>query len=90
MINIARLEGLLERIQSLLLLGEVDNWAKSFEKFRSQLYSEPDLTCAEIRRIYGGSGSFNDVVLYSNGQPLVKENDELLSLKSELYDLCYA
>lgn len=40
-----------------------------------------------IKRMFGGMGSFNDLVLYNNGQVAVAENDLLSTLREELFDL---
>lgn len=42
----------------------------------------------KIMNLYGGMGSFNDIILEKNGKPLIKENDEFHKLKQELYEKC--
>lgn len=41
-----------------------------------------------IRLVYGGMGSFSDLVLHKDGKPLQVENDELEKLKNELFNEC--
>jgi hypothetical protein len=38
-----------------------------------------------LKKLYGGMGSFNDIVLHKNGIPLIRENDELDDLRHKLY-----
>jgi len=73
----------------LLRFGSRDDWASALEKFRGEVGNSPNATAARILSMYGGMGSLNDLVLYRNGQPLVAENVELDSLRSELYQLCH-
>ncbi|QND84420.1 Uncharacterized protein ChrSV_2193 [Chromobacterium vaccinii] len=46
-------------------------------------------TSGKILSMYGGMGSLNDLILYKDGQPLVKENVELDSLRVKLHTLCH-
>jgi hypothetical protein len=39
-----------------------------------------------LKGLYGGMGSFNDIVLHKNGIPLIQENDELDGLRHMLYN----
>jgi hypothetical protein len=50
---------------------------------------EPLSTISKILSIFGGVGSFGDVILYRDGQPLIAENDELYHLRTALYALCH-
>ncbi|MEK8181232.1 hypothetical protein WMW71_12845 [Flavobacterium buctense] len=75
-------------IEIYKLLNEVGeiHWAKSFKIFISELEESEDKSIyRKIISIYGGMGSFNDLVLYKNGILCRKENDELAKLRSELY-----
>ncbi|MDQ1211385.1 DUF6966 domain-containing protein [Pantoea anthophila] len=75
-----------EVIRLLLDNGEV-NWARYFEQCLKQLDDEYHEGIYNIRTAYGGMGSFNDLVLHSNGHPLIKENDQLEKLRKELYKI---
>jgi len=44
----------------------------------------------DILSLYGGMGSLNDLVLYIEGVPDVKINDEFDVLRAAVYDLCYS
>ncbi|WP_423244526.1 DUF6966 domain-containing protein [Enterobacter kobei] len=34
-----------------------------------------------MKKLYGGMGTFNDIVLHNNGIPLIRENDGLDDLR---------
>lgn len=42
----------------------------------------------KIMGLYGGMGSFNDIVLEKEKEILLKENEEFHKLKQELYTKC--
>lgn len=43
-----------------------------------------------ILKIYGGMGSFSDVLIFSKGECLRKECDELNALRTKLFKQCEA
>lgn len=86
--NIKKIEASLSRIVDLLIFGENYEWARALKRFENEIENTPDATSSKILSIFGGMGSFNDIVLYKNGQPLIPENNELFELRSILYDLC--
>jgi hypothetical protein len=84
-------EQIAARLRKLIaLLGGAGSprWANALTKALHELPSDPRAAKAQIIASFGGMGSLNDVVLYRDGQPLARENDELDSLRSELYELC--
>lgn len=74
-------------IVEILLDNDEVSWAKYFKRCEIQLDDDYEEGVYNIRRAYGGMGSFNDLVLHKNGLPLKKENDKLDQLRHELYDL---
>jgi len=85
----APINSLLREIADLLAKHNESEWARSFERFADEYDDSPDSTKGRIRSVYGGMGSFNDVILHGpNGIPLGPENDELDRLRSELYAKC--
>lgn len=58
------------------------------DQFRLQEASDPEGAKSAILSVFGGAGSFNDVILYRDGQPLTAENTRLEALRDELYTLC--
>jgi hypothetical protein len=88
--DIARMKTVLEKIVTLLRSGGCEDWAATMEKLSPEIEENPEFATSQILALYGGMGSFNDIVLCSNGRPLVEKNDELDGLRRELYDLCYS
>ncbi|WP_415896099.1 DUF6966 domain-containing protein [Neptuniibacter sp. PT34_22] len=84
-------EDIYETLEKTILLlknnGE-KNWAKSLERCQKELNNDSVYVCNKILSMYGGMGSFNDIVLYKDGQPLMKENELLDDLKTDLYHMC--
>lgn len=87
--NINKMEVVMARMIEILDANGDNNWASALEKLRKQMAVDPSFVSAQIRGMYGGMGSLNDVVLYKNGQPLVMENNEFDDLRTELYGLCH-
>ncbi|MFJ3485579.1 DUF6966 domain-containing protein [Pseudomonas sp. NPDC090202] len=78
----------LQRIAQLLRDFEEHSWAQSFEALKHELATDPSHTAWKITRLYGGAGSFSDLVLHQNRVAPRLENDELAQLRSALYGLC--
>lgn len=57
-----------------------------------QLYAtadeDPDYFIDNVKSLFGGMGTLNDVVFSINGKPLQTENDELEMLREQLYKQC--
>lgn len=82
---------IVEKIIELLVSVGENNWADAFKSFRQRLGNSDSVNLETLRsemlRIYGGMGSFNDLVLYDQGQPLVMENQALDKFRRELFEL---
>lgn len=87
--NIKIIKDLLLRLTALLRGAGQLEWADRMALYGAQLDSDPEGTVAQVRRLYGGMGSLNDIVLYKDNRPLVRENTELDALRTELYDACH-
>jgi hypothetical protein len=73
-------------IADLCKRNESEDWAGCFYLFVDKLENEEwSIVKRKIISVYGGMGSFNDLVLHRNCVPLWKENDELQRLRSKLY-----
>lgn len=82
---------LLEEAERLLLLGNEDKWAKSLRNLNEEYGSTPEGTRGRILVLFGGAGSFSDVVLYSSeGSVLIEETTKLSSLRTEIHAACRA
>lgn len=86
--NLNDVEVILTRMIELLRVGAFDDWAVVLEKIKSDFEVDPKYASLKLLSMYGGMGSLNDVVLYRGGQPLVMENNELDSLRTQLYEFC--
>lgn len=80
-----------ERVQRLIDLldqhGE-ESWGAALRNLISEYDSNPDEVKANIRRLYGGMGSFNDIVFQDKNGALGPENNELDRMRSELFAAC--
>ena len=81
-----RIEELLHDISTLLTSCGQANWGSVFNGYHATYPSNPEATARKILSVYGGMGSFNDVVLYTDGQVAVAENNRLDCMRKELYE----
>lgn len=88
MTDIKRAGKILERIEELLRLGAPVTWIETTKSIKQELLISPAFAIRDILAMYGGIGSFNDIILYKNGQPLISENIEFDDLRTQLYQLC--
>jgi hypothetical protein len=72
-------------IANVLSSNDEELWAKTFEKLGSELDFDCESSIQSLKNLYGGMGSFNDVVLHKDGIPLIRENDKLDDLRHTLY-----
>ncbi|MBN6716539.1 DUF6966 domain-containing protein [Pseudomonas capsici] len=79
---------ILEEMATLLDMAGISDWAEAIRRAGSNDESEASILYNTVLRMYGGSGSLNDIVLYFGGKVLVRENDKFDELRSELYKLC--
>ncbi len=77
----------IERMATLLELGGYTEWSASVFKLAKKYSIDPESTKHTFRNLYGGMGSLNDLVLYSNEKVLMSENDELDQLRGDLFKL---
>ena len=78
----------LEKISTLVRICSEESWAAGFLRLSQEFADAPQATKDKIVSLYGGMGSFNDLVLYRDGKLLLSENNELDQLRSELFQLC--
>jgi hypothetical protein len=84
----SRIPEILAELSTLLRRADQADWAKACERLASEYGHDPNETRRTILAMYGGMGSFNDVVLYQGGAVLVAENDALDRLRSLLHREC--
>lgn len=88
--DIRAIQEVLVQLEDVLRRGNNPNWANAIETLMHEFAQDPDTTVGDVIRLFGGSGSLNDIVLYGNGTPLIRENNDLDKLRSNLYELCHA
>ncbi|WNH48605.1 hypothetical protein PDM28_18410 [Stenotrophomonas aracearum] len=76
------------RMITLLRASSLPDWALALERHQRDLKIDPISAEARILAMYGGMGSLSDIVLYLEGRPAVKENNEFDDLRERLYTLC--
>lgn len=72
-------------IANILSSNDESSWAKTFEKLGAEIDTNCESSLHSLKGLYGGMGSFNDVILHKNGMPLIRENDDLDELRHKLY-----
>jgi hypothetical protein len=74
-------------IRELLIQTEEYNWVKLFNNFIEDIEHNEENKYRNILKIYGGMGSFNDLVLYKDGKSCIRENNEFSQLRTALYSV---
>lgn len=87
--NIPKIQLVLSNLAVLLQSGGENNWAHLLNQLNHEIENEPNAAFSKLFSLFGGMGSFGDIVLYRDGQPLIAENNELSELRSTLYELCH-
>jgi len=74
-------------LQISKLLKETDNHEKSkaFIQLGSLYVTHKKEALSNIKNIYGGMGSFNDLVLYKDGKIDIEANEKFSALRENLY-----
>ena len=72
-------------IANILASNDESSWAKTFEKLGSEIDTNYESSLHSLKGLYGGMGSFNDVILHKNGMPLIRENGDLDEVRHKLY-----
>ncbi len=90
--NLIKIIDVLDKLILLLANVNEENWKGSLINFRksfSSIKNNQDfkLIKHDILRIYGGMGSFSDLVLYRDGQVLIKENKSIHLMRNDLFKL---
>lgn len=63
-------------------------WARGLEGLAAEAGEDLKSAASQLLRIFGGMGSYNDVVLYEDGQVATKANIELSAARNRLFELC--
>ena len=81
---------ILNRIISVLAESSEGDWLRTLDEisrnYETLTDDEKVVYKRKLLRIYGGMGSFSDLVLYKNNKVLYKENNELDALRKDLFE----
>ena len=84
-----QIRDLLDSIAQLLRDHGETGWASALAQLEAEYDADPSGVRGKVLALYGGMGSFNDVVLYdAQGQMLCNENDRLHLLRTQLHAAC--
>ena len=81
-------EQLLRQVIELLRKNDRNDWASVLLKLLHMLEYDPISAKQKIRSLFGGMGSFSDLILYDQNNPLIEQNNELFDLRARLFDSC--
>ncbi len=89
--SLTGLKKVLDEIISVLSVAGESNWNSAMKNFRSRCDSVSNSAdqkelIADLIRIFGGMGSFNDLVLYNQGNLMQRETIQLDSLRTKLFE----
>lgn len=84
----SKIPEILAAVAPLLRKANEPDWARACERLADQFGDDPVGATRAILAMFGGMGSFNDLVLYERGEILVAENDELDRLRTQLHVEC--
>ncbi|WP_127960430.1 DUF6966 domain-containing protein [Serratia microhaemolytica] len=75
--------------QIIIILSRNDEtaWVDVFHHALLQLDDDYEEALYNLRRLYAGMGSFNDLVLHKKGLLLIQENNDLDILRRKLHSL---
>lgn len=84
-------ELILQELITLLEKSKETNWSASLRSLMQALTGcvddiERNYVKSQLKRIFGGMGSFSDLVLFNDGKVLIVENNQLEKLRRELYE----
>jgi hypothetical protein len=79
---------IMTKIIIILLDAGMADWSAAITKLSHEMDVDPDCAKKKVLRLYGGMGSFNDIIIYKNGELLVKKTNEFYELKMNLFELC--
>lgn len=69
----------------LLKANGEQGWADIMEESSRRVAQDSVAGAGDVKSLFGGAGSLNDLILHRNGMPLVQENDELEALRARIY-----
>ncbi|XTZ39054.1 DUF6966 domain-containing protein [Salmonella enterica] len=81
------IKDIMSDIIEILSKNNEECWAEIFNSHLIQIENDDEEGRYNVKKLYGGMGSFNDVVLHKDGLPVKDENEKLDALRKKLYYL---
>lgn len=86
----SKIDEIIDSVITLIRDTDQNDWLLPLVDAKSMLISDPSSARRKIISMYGGMGSFSDLVLYKDGHLLIEESNKLFSLRALLYENCYS
>lgn len=83
------LEGVLDDASALFVHAGEPGWSRALDVLKSECAATggDQKAVREVLALFGGMGSFSDLVLYRNGKVLAQEDQRLDALRREIFAL---
>jgi hypothetical protein len=65
------------------------SWSHQIKALHHEFRVDSNTALPRIRAIFGGMGSFNDIVLHQKGAPLQEKNEKLAHHRARLFSLIH-
>lgn len=89
--DMTEIKYILDNIIEVLSSVDEPDWLRVLQSFRERAelptIREKESLLSDIIRIYGGMGSFNDLVLYKNDEIMINETTHLDELRRRLFEI---
>lgn len=87
--NEDEIKEILSAVATLLEGTGEASWSQRFRHLRNAFEMDSKEATIKIRALFGGMGSFNDLVLQQNGRLLFEENEILSNHRKRLFTLIH-
>lgn len=87
--NEDEIKGVLFALETLFESAGEISWSRGIRALRNEFEIDPKTAMSKIHALFGGMGSFNDLILHHEGHPLFKENEALSRYRRQLYILIH-
>lgn len=78
---------LLAEAASLSESGGAPDWARALRRAREEYLADAEAGSVTVKSMFGGMGSFNDLVLVRGDTALGAENDRLEWIRDRLFEI---
>lgn len=78
----------LQEISKILIDANINDWSRSIIKLSKEIVENTEEAKKKILRLYGGMGSFNDILIYEEGNLSKEKTEKLDTLRLKLFGMC--